>query len=393
MPNGEKRKICIVTSTRADWGLLCPLASRLREMDNVIIQILATNMHLSQQYGYTIREIQAHGFHVDERVAMDMPGNDEASVVRSMARCMDGTAGSLERLRPDIMVLLGDRYEMLAVASAATVMKIPIVHIAGGEITWGAIDDSIRHAITKLSSLHLTSTEEYRKRVIQMGEDPQMVINTGAIGVWNIMNQKLMSHNELERSLGFSIPHKHTLLITFHPATMDTVSAGMRCRALTDALGRFSGYTQIITYPNNDAGSEDIIRIMNEYALSDPDRIKTVKSLGMIRYLSALQYVNAVIGNSSSGIVEVPSMGIPSVDIGIRQEGRIAARSVIHCGDSADDIASAIEQSLSPAMQALAAKKENPYYRNGTIETMVRSITETPIESLTNKTFHDIGVC
>lgn len=196
-------KICIATSTRADWGLLSPLAAELRRRPGVELQILATNMHLMPEYGMTVDEIERQGFVVSARVPMPLEGQGEAARVRAMAACMDGTAQALRRLAPDMLVILGDRYEMLAIASAATVMTIPIAHIAGGEVSEGAIDDNIRHAITKLSALHFTATEPYRRRVIQMGEDPARVVNAGALGVWNILNQPLMTLPELEANLGF----------------------------------------------------------------------------------------------------------------------------------------------------------------------------------------------
>ncbi len=387
------RKVCIVTGTRADWGLLSPLARRLQQMpDKVQLQVIATNMHLDPAYGMTVGEIEADGITVTERVDMGVDtGTDNAAArVRAMALCLQGMADAFERLQPDMLVILGDRYEMLAVASAAAVMRIPIVHISGGEISEGAIDDSIRHAITKLSALHLTATEPYRNRVIQLGENPQRVFNTGAIGVYNIMHEPLMSKDELEQSIGLTITD-NTLLVTYHPATLDDEnSTADRCRALLAALDRFPDSPLIITYPNNDTGSRAIIDLITDYAAKRPGRVCLVQSLGKKRYLSALRHVAAVVGNSSSGIVEVPSMGIPTVDIGIRQKGRICAKSIIHCGDSADEIYRAIAYALSPSGRALAASASNPYHRSDTLERMVTAIADTPLEKLRTKTFYDL---
>lgn len=372
---GKATKILIATSTRADWGLLLPLAGALRDADWCRLQILATNMHLLPEYGITVSEITEAGFTVDARVAMDDAGDDEASRARAMAQCLAGTADAIAGLRPDAIVILGDRYEMLAVASAAALMRVPIVHIAGGEISEGAVDDSIRHAITKLSTLHLTSTEPYRRRVIQMGEHPQRVINTGAIGVWNTFNQPLMTRDELAGDIGLDLSEPFAV-VTYHPVTLSDESPREKCHEMLDALDRFPALHLIITYPNNDARSRGIIEELQAYSDARPGRVLLVKSLGMKRYLSALQYASAVIGNSSSGIVEVPSAGIPTVDIGIRQRGRIAGPSVLHCGDSADEIAQAVAKALSPEVRALARAKNNPYHQPDTLSKMVSAIKD-----------------
>ncbi len=385
-----RRKVCIVTGTRAEWGLLSGIARSLESRDDVELQVVATNMHLDERYGMTVNEIVADGIEVTARVPMPLSGDSPADRVRAMGECMKGLADVLEHLSPDVVVILGDRYEMLAVASAATVMCIPIVHIAGGEITEGAVDDSIRHAITKMSSLHLTATEEYRQRVIAMGEEPHRVINTGAIGVYNAMNEPVMTSRELEESIGFKVD-ADTLLVTFHPATLDQAPVETRFGALLEALDRFPSSRVIITYPNNDARGAVIIPMIERYAAAHPDRVKAVPSLGKRRYLSALRHVGAVVGNSSSGIVEVPSAGIPTVDIGVRQSGRLAAGSVIHCGDSADEIAEAIGKALSEEWRRIAASTDNPYFRHDTLRLITDAIAETPIETLRHKKFHDIN--
>ena len=385
----SKAKILIATSTRADWGLLRPLAEALQSADWCRLQIMATNMHLLEAYGMTISEITDAGFAVDARVAMDAAGDDEASRVKAMAQCMAGTAEALSRLCPDAIVVLGDRYEMLAVASAAAVMRVPIVHIAGGEISEGAIDDSIRHAITKLSSLHLVATEPYRRRVIQMGEHPARVVNTGAIGVWNVLNRQLLSRSELETDLGFSLDGP-LAVVTYHPVTLDDADPRALCRRMLEALDRHRQLRLIITYPNNDARSEGIIAELQSYAAARPGRVLLVKSLGMVRYLSVLQYACMVIGNSSSGIVEVPSMGIPTVDIGIRQRGRLAAPSVLHCADTADAIADTISRALTEPVCSMAAQRVNPYYKPDTPGIMVSAVHHFVSAMPRGKTFFDI---
>jgi UDP-N-acetylglucosamine 2-epimerase (non-hydrolysing)/GDP/UDP-N,N'-diacetylbacillosamine 2-epimerase (hydrolysing) len=384
------KKICMVTSTRADWGLLTPLAHALSALSDVELKIIATNMHLIERFGMTVNEIIAAGFADVVRVDMTVDGDDEASRAHAMARCLDGMSDAFSAIHPDCVVILGDRYEMLAVASAAMVMRIPIVHIAGGAISEGAVDDAVRHALTKLSLLHLVETEQNRQRVIQMGEQPDRVINTGAVGVWNIMNQPLLSPDELMATLdGFTLDAKSSLLVTYHPATLDTEDPAVRFSELLDALDRNPDRHVLITYPNNDAGGKSIATLIENYARANSDRVKAVKSLGMLRYLSALRCVAAVVGNSSSGIVEVPSMHIPTVNIGVRQNGRLRSDSVVQCGDTADEIAAAIDYALSPEGRQRAALAANPYYKPNTVDLMVDAIMHFDF-SRSQKKFYDI---
>lgn len=382
-------RISIITGTRADWGIMSPLAAALRVNKDVELSIIATNMHLMEQFGMTVNEITDAGFIVAERVPVSCAGDSGVGTAHAMAQCLDGMADALQRVAPDAVIILGDRFEMLAAASAATVMRIPIIHIAGGTVSEGAVDDSIRHAITQLSSLHLVETDEHRRRVIRMGHHPSTVIATGALGVWNALNHRLMTRDELKASLdGFNIDRRHTLLVTYHPATRDNAPVEIRINALFDALDRFGGYNVLFTYANNDAGGSTVNRMVENYVAQHPGRTKAVPSLGMKRYLSALRNVAAVVGNSSSGIVEVPSMHIPTVDIGIRQAGRTAAPSVIHCGDSADDIAAAIAKALSAPMRRRAARCANPYFREDTLGLMTDAIMQLP-SVLNHRSFYD----
>lgn len=381
-------KIAIATGTRADWGLLSPIAQLLKAQKDVEVAIIATNMHLDPRFGNTIDEIISDGFIPAAKVKMNVASNSEADTARSMAKCLSGMVDAFESIKPDCIIILGDRYEMLATASAATVMRIPIIHIAGGEISEGAIDDCIRHAITKLSALHLTSTEEYRQRVIAMGEQPDRVINTGAIGVYNIMQLPLMSKEELEKSIGCKI-NKRTLLVTMHPTTIDPTPSSTVMGELFKALDAHDGNV-IITYPNNDARGAEIISLIDDYQKRNKDKVTVIPSLGRLRYLSALQFAGAVAGNSSSGIVEVPSMHIPTVNIGIRQKGRLASKSVINCGNSAQEIISAIRFALSEEGQDTARNAENPYYKPNTLHTIVNSILSVSINDIKTKKFYDI---
>lgn len=390
MTDNRLLKLCIVTSTRADWGLLSPLAAELRRRPGVQLQIVATNMHLMERYGHTVDEIIADGFTVDARVPLDIADDSEASRARAMATCAAGMTDAFSSLAPDAVIILGDRYEMLSVASVAAVMRLPIVHISGGEVTLGAVDDCLRHAITKLSTLHLTATEVYRRRVIQMGEQPTAVVNCGALGVWNAMHQPLPTEAALRAELGIE-PNAPLAVVTYHSVTLDDESPAVRMQAMLNALDRFPDLHCIITYPNNDARSQQLIDMLQRYAEVHSDRVTLVKSLGMRRYLAAVKAARVVIGNSSSGVVEVPSTGTPTVDIGPRQLGRVAAASVVHCDDGVDNIAAAIARALSDEHQRLSAGCDNPYAREDTptvmADAILRFMADRPI---TPKKFYDL---
>lgn len=384
-----KRRICIATGTRADWGLLSPIAQALNKRDDVDLKIIATNMHLSEEYGSTWKEIENDGLKIDWRVKMKSDADTRKDTVLAMSECMAGMAEALAALRPDLLVILGDRYEMLATASAALILRIPIAHIAGGAISQGAYDESIRHAITKMSHIHLTETERYRKRVIQLGENPEHVIYTGAIGVYNIMHTQYISREQLERELNITLSDR-LILATFHPATLDEMPPQQQCKNLLAALDRHPDYQTIFTYPNNDSEGRIIIQLIESYRRRHPERVAVFPSLGMRRYLSMLHCATAVVGNSSSGIVEVPSIGIPTLDIGIRQMGRTAAPSVLHCGVSEEEIADGLETVLSSSFRMIAKSAENPYYLPDTLEKMVDAIVNTPLDNIIIKPFYDV---
>lgn len=376
------RKIAVFTGTRADWGLLSPVASALRSNPKAQVKIAATNMHLSERCGLTINEVRADGF--DPYVIEMDPDHAELSAtsrVQEMARCMSGTAQWLEQTRSDLALILGDRYEMLAIASACLMTDTPIAHIAGGETSLGAIDDSIRHAITQMASIHLTATEPYRQRVIAMGKAPERVVNTGAIGLYNLetLNNPATA-GEIASATGVW-PDHNTILFTYHPATIDNATPSERAEQIVEALTQLvdnHGVKVIITSSNNDAGGKIINEALRVFAMSrtGSGRVGMVPSLGRRRYLSALKLVGAVVGNSSSGIVEVPSAGIPTVDIGCRQKGRIAASSVIHCGDDSGKIVEAVTYALGPNRPLPA---ENPYYKADTLSLMVDALLNMPL--------------
>lgn len=388
-----KRKVCFITGTRAEWGLLSEPVRRLsfsnKYSGKVQVQVIATNMHLAPKYGNTIEEIRRNGIDVDECVPMNVHTTTQEDILKSMSQCMSGMTDALSRLNPDVVVILGDRYEMLTSATVAMMLRIPIIHLCGGEITEGAVDDSIRHAITKMASLHLTQTEAYRQRVIQMGEEPDRVFNVGAIGVENVVKGTLLPIEIVEEFVGMKID-KNTMIVTLHPATLDDVPVAQRCQAMLDALDCFPENNIIITYPNNDAEGRIIIDMITDYARRNVGRVALIPSLGRHRYITALYNAGVVVGNSSSGMIEVPSTGIPTVNIGIRQRGRIASQSVINCDADKDSIVKAISFALSDEGRKIAKEAENPYYKSNTIELVANLIAETPMELLKTKHFYDI---
>ena len=383
------RKICIATGTRADWGLLSGIAKALNARNDVKLQIVATNMHLSERYGFTFREIEHDGLHIDYRVPMPADTDTPHDTVAAMSVCMRGFADAFEALRPDLLLILGDRYEMLAVASAAMIFRIPIAHIAGGTISEGAYDDSIRHSITKMSHLHLTETEECRRRVIQLGEAPERVFNTGAIGIYNILHTHFLSREELETELATPIPEK-SLFVTFHPATLDVVPQNEQCANLIAALESRSDYKVFFSYPNNDTAGRIIIDMIEDYVRQNPERAYVRPSYGQLRYFSLMRFMKAAVGNSSSGIVEVPSLHIPTLNIGIRQNGRRRAASVVDCGVTLDEISRGLHRVLGADMQQLARTVQNPYEQPDTLQRIVDVVCNTPLEGITVKRFHDL---
>ncbi len=383
------RKICFLTGTRAEWGLLSRLAGMVRDDSELTLQIVACNMHLSAEYGNTYTEIEAGGFTIDYRVPMVQDGDMPIDTARSVGIGTIGFAEAYAELRPDLLVILGDRYEMLAAASAALFFRIPIAHISGGDITEGAYDDAIRHAITKLSHLHFTSTEEYRNRVIQLGETPNRVFNVGAIGIDNISELPLMDRATLEATLDAFSVDRNTLLVTFHPATLDEGSPADQMQSLLDALARHLETNPkakvLFTMPNSDTNGRIIAEMIRQWCASEGDRAVWYNSLGVVRYLSALRYVGGVVGNSSSAIVEVPSFGIPTINIGSRQRGRIAARSVINVEPNCEEIYSTLQKIRTFGDQEF----ENPYEQPNTAMNIFTKIKSLPLDNITTKVFYD----
>ncbi|MEK5334324.1 UDP-N-acetylglucosamine 2-epimerase [Lysinibacillus sp. FSL W8-0992] len=340
-----KRKICIVTGTRAEYGLLTNLMKQIQGEEGFQLQLVVTGMHLSPEFGSTYKQIELDGFRIDEKVEMLLSSDTASGVVKSMGLAMIGFADVFERLMPDLIVVLGDRFEILAVAQTALVMNIPIAHISGGEITEGAIDDSIRHAITKLSSLHFPANDEYKRRIIQLGEQPNRIFVVGDPGVENIRKMNYASQFELEDYFGFNL--SKLFLITFHPTTLEPSMAKSQLTELFLALDEFKDYNIIFTKSNADSDGRIINEMIDEYTAKNNTRVKSYFSLGQKRYLSTLKIAKVVIGNSSSGIVEAPVLSVPTVNIGNRQKGRLKAESIIDCDIMKDKIVAAISQAIS----------------------------------------------
>lgn len=385
-----KRKICVVTGTRAEYGLLRWTMEGIKRDPELELQVIATSMHLSPEFGLTYRQIEADGFHIDATIETLLSSDTPVGISKSMGLGLISFAETFDRLKPDIIVLLGDRFEILAAATAATVAKIPIAHLHGGETTEGLIDEPIRHSVTKMSQIHFTSTPAYRKRVIQLGENPKAVHCVGATGLESILKLDLMNKEELEADLGISFD-PGTFLVTYHPVTLESRSEEEVVHNLLEALDTFPDTKFIFTYPNADTSGRIIIKKLEEFRETHPDRTYLTPSLGQLRYLSALKFVDVVIGNSSSALIEVPTFHKASVNIGIRQRGRIAPDTVIHCDETKDDIQYAISKAISKEFQAKLGTIESPYGDGRVSEKITSILKSVKLESLVIKSFYDIG--
>ena len=354
------KKIAVFTGTRAEYGLMYWLLKDIQADLELCLQLIVSGSHLSPEFGNTYDQIERDGFEIDEKIEMLLSSNTAVGVAKSMGLGTIGFADALSRLEPDILVILGDRFEALAIAQVAMVMKIPILHIHGGERTDGAYDDAIRHAVTKLSTFHATSHEVHRKRVIQLGEAPHKVWNVGAIGLEHLSRTKLLSRDELSDSLNFII-NAPFFLVTYHPVTLACENAVETFTNLLNALDQFPQHQVILTYPNADDGGREIIQLIEAYARKDAERVFAIESLGQLRYLSALSLTDALVGNSSSGIIEAPAYKKPTINIGSRQEGRLGSESILHCSTEMSDITDAIQESLKNEFLEILARTVNPY--------------------------------
>lgn len=386
---GSRLKICIVTGSRAEYGLLYPLMRLIQKEPSMDLQLLVTGMHLSPEFGLTFRQIEADGFSIQEKVEMLLSGDTDTAIIKATGLGMIGFADAFYRLQPDWVVVLGDRFETFAAATAAHLGKIPIAHLHGGELTEGATDDAMRHAITKMAFLHFTSAEPYRKRVIQLGESPRRVFNVGAIGLDNIKGLKLLSKSELQKELDFPLDNK-TALVTYHPITLEKDTAPRQVQHLLKALDQFPDIRILFTLPNADAGGRAIIRLIEEYVKKNSERARAFTSLGQLKYLSALQYVSVVVGNSSSGILEVPYFKIPTVNIGDRQTGRLKPPSVIDTGTDVKGITDGIRKAFLPSFAALSKRPSHIYGKGDTAPKILRIIQRIGKPASVKKTFHDL---
>ena len=358
------RKICVITGTRAEFGLLRPLIELIANDNELQLQLIATGMHLSPEFGYTLNEITEAGFMVDKKVECLLSSDSSIGVSKTIALAISGFADALDELTPDLVVVLGDRTEILGAVIATAMVNIPIAHLHGGETTEGAYDEAIRHSITKFSHLHFTSTEAYRKRVIQLGEHPDTVFNVGAIGLDAIKKLPLLDKASFEQAIGFKLKERN-ILITYHPVTLEKEAPIETFENILTALDELTDTALIFTHANSDKNGRIINRMITEYVSSHKDKAVEFKSLGQLRYLSALQYVDFVIGNSSSGILEVPAFYIPTINIGDRQKGRICNESVINSNNSLEDIKKSITFALDKTFREKIQQQEL-LYGNGT---------------------------
>lgn len=386
----KKRKICVVTGTRAEYGLLCWLMKEISADDELELQVIATGQHLSPEFGLTYKNIEKDGFYIDARVEMLLSSDTPVGIAKAVGLGTIGFADALDRLKPDIMVLLGDRFEALSAAQAAMLLRIPIAHLHGGEATEGLIDEAIRHSITKMALLHFTSAEVYRRRVIQLGESPDRVFNFGAIGLDNIRRLSLLSREEFERQIGFKLQQTN-FLVTYHPVTLSGRNPVEYVQELLDVFDRFNDAGIIFTQANADTSGRVINKLLQDYVGCHKERMIFVNTLGQLRYLSAIKYMDAVIGNSSSGILEVPSFKVPTVNIGPRQDGRLMAESVVSCGDSAEEIKKALDKVLSKSFRNKMKYVESPYGNGGVSERIVKVLKSVNLSpEVIMKHFYDI---
>jgi UDP-hydrolysing UDP-N-acetyl-D-glucosamine 2-epimerase len=382
-------KICVVTGTRAEYGLLYWTMKSIQANLKTQLSVCVTGMHLSPEFGMTYQQIEEDGFEIDGKVEMLLSSDTSVGVTKSMGLGLIGFADFYERTRPDWVLVLGDRYEILSAVTAAMVARIPIAHCHGGETTEGAIDEAIRHSTTKMSQLHFTSTDEYRNRVIQLGENPQRVFNVGALGIENINRINLLSKLEFEKSIKFNLAELN-FLATFHPVTLEKETAEGQLRNLLLALENFPEAKIIFTKANADNDGRIINDILEDYVKKNPLNTILFDSMGQVRYLSAIKHCQVVIGNSSSGLIEVPSFKKPTINIGDRQKGRIQAKSVISCGTDTMKIKKAIDLSLSTRFQKSVENGINPYDSGNASDKIIRRIIQWPIENILKKKFYNL---
>jgi GDP/UDP-N,N'-diacetylbacillosamine 2-epimerase (hydrolysing) len=384
----SKRKICVVTGSRAEYGLLYWLIKQVEIDQDLKLQLIVTGMHLSSEFGFTYKEIKKD-FKIDKKINMHLSSDTSIGISRSMGIAQTSFAEAYGKLKPDIIVILGDRYEIFSAASAAMIARIPIAHIHGGEVTEGSIDEAIRHSITKMSHLHFTAAEEYKNRVIQLGENPTRVFNVGGMGIENIKRLNLLNKNEFEKSINFKL-NKKNILITFHPVTVENNISKEQFQELLDAIDELEDTNIIFTKANSDIGGKIINQMIDEYVKKNIYKSREFISLGQLKYLSALQYVNAIVGNSSSGLTEAPSYKIGTINIGDRQKGRIKADSVIDCLPDKESIKNAFKVLYSKKFQSVLKSSKNPYGDSCPSQKIVKVLKTVSLENILKKFFFNL---
>lgn len=382
------KKICIITGTRAEYGLLYWLIKAVNDDADLELQLVVTGMHLSPEFGLTYKEIEKE-FKINKRIEMLLSSDTPIGVSKSMGLAQISFAEAFDELRPDIVVVLGDRYEIFAAASAAMIARIPIAHLHGGELTEGAFDDAIRHSITKMAHLHFTATEEYRNRVIRLGENPNTAFNVGGMGIENIKRLNLLSKEELEKSISFKLDQKN-ILVTFHPVTLEKRTAKEQFKELLDAIDDLQNTRIIFTKANSDTDGRVINQMIDEYVSKNAHKSIAFVSLGQLRYLSALRFVDCVVGNSSSGLLEAPSFKIGTINIGDRQKGRIKACSVLDCEPTKAGICAAFERVYSEEFQSSLKSVKNPYGDGCASRQIIEILKKADFGNILKKQFYDL---
>jgi GDP/UDP-N,N'-diacetylbacillosamine 2-epimerase (hydrolysing) len=384
------RKICVITGTRAEYGLLRWVMQGIKDDPDLTLQIIATGMHLSPEFGLTYQAIEQDGFQIDRKVEMLTSSDTPVGIAKSMGLGLIGFTDALHESRPDMIVVLGDRFEIFSAVSAALVARIPVAHLHGGEATEGAFDEALRHSITKMSHLHFVASETYRQRVIQLGEQPDHVFMVGGLGIDNVKRLQLIDRSDLENSLEFILGPK-SLLITYHPVSLETDTAEKQMGELLAALAALKDTQLIFTLPNADTNGRTLIKMVEKFVAQHPNA-SAYTSLGQLRYLSCIAQVDGVVGNSSSGLIEVPSFKKGTINIGDRQHGRLKAESVINCEPTCESIAAALAQLYSNGFQARLHQVINPYGEGGASEKVVRTLKNIAIAGIVKKTFYDFSI-
>jgi UDP-hydrolysing UDP-N-acetyl-D-glucosamine 2-epimerase len=385
------RKIAVFTGTRAEYGLLYWIIKMIHESVEAELQLVVGGMHLSPEFGYTVKQIEKDGFPIVERMEFLLASDSPVAISKSMGLAIISAAEVLERTQPDVLVILGDRFESMAVAQAAMVARVPIAHIHGGETTEGLIDEAVRHSITKMAHLHFTATEVYRDRVIQLGEQPDRVFNVGAPGIDSIVSLPLLSRKELSESIGFDL-NKPYFVVTYHPVTLSEGGAPQSLENLLTVLDQYSGHQLVISYPNADTSGRKLIEILEAYSQRESHRVFLAQSLGQVRYLSVVKYCDGVLGNSSSGLIEAPAFGVPTLNIGNRQKGRLSGNTVINCGETKPSIANAMELIVDPDFRDRCRSAVSPYGQGGSSKKIVSKLLSCSLDNIVEKVFYDLGV-